>query len=324
MLSCYEGDIVLLLDSSGSVSNDEHSRLINFTINLLQPFSLGRGQVRVGLVQVGTCPKVEFGLDIHRNQASLWEALTIIQPLGGGTNTEAALRLVQCVLNEALEGVPKILLWLTDGTKPGNVNQLMTQFKAEGVSVLAVTTVHGENQVLRDAVTPPVDRHLYCVDIEHIHVITEELREAIMSTCVFALNITLSRHSSTPVSVFCHSPPLTIEILWSWAEQLYVVQVTSHSAVLRWCSLLSLDCAYCELWYHPVRLSDYESRITLPCDFSEAELTDLQPNTMYMAYLRPKSHQKLFNTLSVNFTTLSGEKVYREYPPVNTCLVLFL
>lgn len=37
------------------------------------------------------------------------------------------------------------------------------------------------------------------------------------------------------------------------------------------------------------------------------ELTDLQPNTMYTAYL--------FNTLSVSFTTLSGEKIYREYPP---------
>lgn len=198
MLSCYEGDIVLLLDSSGSVSNDEHSRLISFTIDLLQPFSLGRGQVRVGLVQVGTYPKVEFGLDVHRNQASLWEALNIIQPLGGGTNTEAALRLVRCVLNEAVEGVPKILLWLTDGAKPGNVNPLMTQFKAEGVSVLAVTTVHGDNQLLRDAVTPPVDRHLYCVDVEHVHVVTEELREAIISMCVFALNITLSRYFLHP------------------------------------------------------------------------------------------------------------------------------
>lgn len=150
--------------------------------------------MRVGLVQVGTYPRVEFGLDVHRNQASLREALNIIKPLGGDTKTEAALRLVRSVLNETVEGVPKVLLWLTDGAKPGNVNQLMTQFKAEGVSVLAVTTVHSENQVLRDAVTPPVDCHLYCVDIEHIHVITEELREAIMSMCVFVLNITFSRH----------------------------------------------------------------------------------------------------------------------------------
>lgn len=184
MLRCYQGDIVLLLDSSGSVSNNEHSLLINFTIGLLQPFSLGRGKVRVGLVQVGKCPKVEFGLDVHRNQASLGEALNITQPLGGDTNTEPTLRLVRCVLNEAVEGVPKILLWLTDGTQPGNVGPLMTQFKAEGVFVLAVTTVHGEYPVLRDAVTPPAVCHLYTVDIEHIHVITKELTEAITSMCV--------------------------------------------------------------------------------------------------------------------------------------------
>lgn len=213
MLSCYEGDIVLLLDSSGSVSNDEHSRIINFTIDLLQPFSLGRGQVRVGLVQVGTCPKVEFGLDVHRNQASLGEALNITQPLGGGTNTEAALRLVWCVLNETVEGVPKILLWLTDGTQPGNVGPLMTQLKAEGVSVLAVTTVHGEYPVLRDAVTPPVEGRLYYVDIEHIHVIAKELREAIMSMCVFVLNITLSRH-------FLHSSLSILSLISSHCRNL--------------------------------------------------------------------------------------------------------
>lgn len=169
--------------------------------------------MRVGLVQVGARPKVEFGLDVHRNQASLREALIIIQPLGGDTNTETALRLVQCVLNGAVEGVPKILLWLTDGAKPGNVNQLMTQFKAEGVSVLAVTTVHGENQVLRDAVTPPVDRHLYCVDIEHIHTITGELREAIMSMCVFVLNITLSGH-------FLHSSLSILSLISSHCRNL--------------------------------------------------------------------------------------------------------
>lgn len=67
-----------------------------------------------------------------------------------------------------------------------------------------------------------------------------------------------------------------------------------------------------------MRLPDCESRITLPCDSSQEELTDLQPNTMYTAYLHPRSYQKLFNTLSVSFTTLSGEKIYREYPPVNT------
>lgn len=213
VLRCSEGDIVLLLDSSGSVSNNEHLRLIKFTIDLLQPFSLGRGQMRVGLVQVGTCPKMEFGLDIHRNQASLQEALNSIQQLGGNTNTEAALRLVRCVLNEAVEGVPKILLWLTDGTQPGNVGLWMTQFKAEGVSILAVTTVHGDYQALRDAVTPPVEYHLYYVDIEHIHVITNELREAIMSMCVFVLNITLSRH-------FLHSSLSILSLISSHCRNL--------------------------------------------------------------------------------------------------------
>lgn len=183
MLNCCEGDILFLLDSSGSVSNYEFSHLLQFTASLLQPFSLGRGHVRVGLLQVDTSPKLEFGLDVHSNQESLQNALRRVRQLQGDTNTEAALRVAQRLLRET-EGLPKVLLWLTDGVQPGDVDQLMSELKAEGVSVLAVSTVHANYQVLQRAVTPPLESHLYSVDIEDIEIITEDLREAIISMCV--------------------------------------------------------------------------------------------------------------------------------------------
>ncbi|XP_056293075.1 von Willebrand factor A domain-containing protein 1-like [Pseudoliparis swirei] len=270
--NCCEGDILLLLDSSGSVSNYELFRLLLFATELLRPFSLGQGHVRVGLLQVGTNPHLEFGLDVHSNQESLQKALQSVRHLQGDTNTVAALRVAQRRLTETDEKVPKILLWLTDGVQPGDVDKPMSELKAQGVSVLAVSIVHGNYQVLQRAVTPPRQSHLYSVDIDTIEIITEDLREAI------------------------------IKIIR--AQRLRVVHLTSHSAELQWRPVLSADSGHYELWYNSMGKTDNETRRVLPADSSRVELTNLQPDTTYTAALHPESNQNLFNTLSVNFTTL--------------------
>ncbi|XP_047439494.1 von Willebrand factor A domain-containing protein 1-like [Mugil cephalus] len=272
VLNCCEGDILILLDSSGSIANYEYLRMLNFAADLLRPFSLGRGHVRVGLLQVGTNPHLEFSLDVHSNQESLQKALQRVKQLQGDTNTEAALRVAQQLLTEMDENVPKVLLWLTDGVQPGDVDRPMSELKAQGVSVLAVSTVHGNYQVLRRAVTPPLESHLQFVDIDNINIIMKDLREAI------------------------------IKIIG--AERLRVVHLTSHSAVLEWRPVLSAGSGYYELWYNSVRKTMSEIRRVISSDSSRAELTDLQPDTTYTASLRPESNLGLFMTLSVDFTTL--------------------
>lgn len=209
--NCCEGDILLLLDSSGSVLNYEFSRLLLFTAELLRPFSLGQGNVRVGLLQVGTDPHLKFGLNVYSHQDGLQRALQNIRHLQGDTNTVAALRVAKRELIGTKADVPKILLWLTDGVQPGDVDPLMTELKAEGVFVLVVSTVHGDYQVLRRAVTPPLESHLYSVDIEDIDIITDNLREAIISmyvcVCVWLSSpssifyLTLPLHLSAPLFV---------------------------------------------------------------------------------------------------------------------------
>uniref|UniRef100_A0A3Q3K1L9 von Willebrand factor A domain-containing protein 1 n=1 Tax=Monopterus albus TaxID=43700 RepID=A0A3Q3K1L9_MONAL len=273
--TCCEGDILLLLDSSGSVSNYEFVRMLCFAAHLLRPFSLGCGFIRVGLLQVGTNPVLEFGLDVHNNQDSLQKALQSVSQLQGDTNTKAALEVAQQLLTE--ENIPKILLWLTDGVQPGDVDESMSELKQQGVSVLIVSMAHGNFDVLQRVVTPPLESHLYSVDIDDIDLITEDLREAILK--------------------IIH------------VGRLRAVHLTSHSAVLLWCPVLSAGSGCYELWYNVMSMADSETRRTLPGNSSMIKLINLQPDTTYTAFLHPKSNQRLFNTLSVNFTTLPGENV---------------
>ncbi|KAJ8257727.1 hypothetical protein GJAV_G00189030 [Gymnothorax javanicus] len=297
--NCCEGDVLFLLDASGSISSYEYSRTLSFLSELLRPFALGPDQVRVGLLQVGTKPRLEFGFGAHSTQQSLQEALQNTRQIQGDTNTELALKLAQEeVLREGVPGgvrpgLPRVLVWLTDGMQPGDVEGPMAELREAGVAVLAVSTGHGNYQVLRKVVSPPLDSHLYFVDIDDMKIITKDLRDAI------------------------------IEIIR--AERLQVRDITTHSAVLQWRPVLSGDTGYYDIRFGPAsttgsiasqhgRSSGGTStstsggqwrKLTRPGDSNFATLNDLKPGTSYKATLTPESNLEYVKPLSVSFTTLS-------------------
>ncbi|XP_053499666.1 von Willebrand factor A domain-containing protein 1 [Ictalurus furcatus] len=293
VLNCCEGDVLFLLDSSGSVSMFEFSHMLNFLSELVQPFSLGHGQVRMALLQVGTMPHLEFGFEAYSRQQDLQEALQRTQKLGGDTNTEEALLIAkeevlkQGIPGGAREGLPRVLVWLTDGVEPGDVQQFMTELRNEGVYVLAVSTGRGNYQVLRDVVSPPAEDHLHFVDIEDMSIITEDLRNAI------------------------------IEIIR--AKRLQVQDITSTSAELHWRPVLA-GTGYYDIRFGPVHSGHTETsmkengtdqstavspyqRITRPGNSSSTRLSNLRPDTTYNVSLIPRSNLEAFNTLHTTFTT---------------------
>ncbi|XP_061744946.1 von Willebrand factor A domain-containing protein 1 isoform X2 [Nerophis ophidion] len=294
VLNCCEGDVLFLLDSSGSVSSYEHSRMLDFLSQLVLPFSLGEDQVRIGLLQVGTQPRLEFGFDAHSTQGGLQGALSGVKPLRGDTNTVEALRIAKDrVLRQgpgggARPGLPRVLVWLTDGVKPGNVIGPMAELRQEGVAVLVVSTGHGNYQVLREVVSPPAEDHLYFVDIEDMSIILEDLRDVI------------------------------VEIIR--AERIQVRDVSSNAATLQWRPVLSGLPGHYEIRFGPRPTGGtggagggpgtspstgggrYQ-RLVQSADSDTVRLTDLKPDTTYTATLTPESNRQSFDTLSVTFTT---------------------
>ncbi|KAM9829963.1 von Willebrand factor A domain-containing protein 1 isoform X2 [Syngnathus typhle] len=296
VLNCCEGDVLFLLDSSGSVSSYEHSGMLNFLSELLLPFSLGEDQVRIGLLQVGTQPRLEFGFDSFHTQSGLQRALNATKPLRGDTNTVEALKMAKNRVlrpgpgDGARPGLPRVLVWLTDGVKPGDVIGPMAELREEGVAVLVVSTGHGNYQVLRQVVSLPAENHLYFVDIDDMSIILEDLRDAI------------------------------IEIIR--AERINVRDVSSNAATLQWRPVLSGLAGYYEIRFGPLPSggtgsggsghgtspstggSQYQ-RVVQSSESNTIRLAGLKPDTTYSATLTPESNQQTFNTLSVSFTTQS-------------------
>uniref|UniRef100_A0A1A8D478 von Willebrand factor A domain-containing protein 1 n=1 Tax=Nothobranchius kadleci TaxID=1051664 RepID=A0A1A8D478_NOTKA len=294
VLNCCEGDVLFLVDSSGSVTSYEHSRMLSFLSKLLLPFSLGEDQVRVGLLQVGTRPRLEFGFNRYITQNGLQGALKNIRPLRGDTNTVDAIKLAkELVLRPGSQdgarlGLPRVLVWLTDGIKPGDVTGPMAELREEGVAVLVVSTGHSNYKVLREVVTPPVESHLHFVDIDDMDIITDDLRDAI------------------------------IEIIR--AERIQVRDITTTAATLQWRPVLSGLKGYYEIQFgqaptpgaggggsgsgtSPSTGGSQYQRLTQPADSNSIRLTDLKPDTTYTAKLTPDSNQVEFNSLFVTFKT---------------------
>ncbi|RXM91445.1 von Willebrand factor A domain-containing protein 1 [Acipenser ruthenus] len=276
---CCEGDLLFLVDSSGSVSSYEFSKVREFLGSLLRPFSIGPEEVQVSVLQVSTQPTPEFGFSAHSSGESLQEALAGMRQLHGDTNTGAALGWARERAfgrgTGAREGVPRVLVWVTDGVSSDSVLQPMRELREEGVAVLIVSTGHGNYPELSAAASPPTDRHLHFVDVDAFDVITEELRGAI------------------------------IDIIR--AQRLSAVEVTSRSARLLWPALLSAGSGFYVLRFGPSQLDPAQHRnVTLPGSARSAPLTGLHPQTSYTATLTPESNLQYTAPLTVSFSTLPG------------------
>lgn len=179
-----QGDLLFLLDSSASVTHYEFSRVREFLGQLAAPLPLGPGAVRASLVHVSSRPHSEFPFDRHGSGAAVQDAILAAAQRMGNTNTGLALAYAKEQLFAeaagARPGVPKVLVWVTDGGSSDPVGPPMQELKDQGVTVFIVSTGRGSRLELSAAASAPAERHLHFVDVDDLPIIASELRGAIL------------------------------------------------------------------------------------------------------------------------------------------------
>lgn len=102
----------------------------------------------------------------------------------GDTNTGLALAYAkeQLFAKEAgaRPGVPKVLVWVTDGGSSDPVGPPMQELKDLGATVFIVSTGRGNLLELSAAASAPAEKHLHFVDVDDLHIITPKLRASIL------------------------------------------------------------------------------------------------------------------------------------------------
>ncbi|XP_010003574.1 PREDICTED: von Willebrand factor A domain-containing protein 1 [Chaetura pelagica] len=274
-----EGDLLFLLDSSGSVSYYEFSKVKEFMWDLVQPFSFGPKDVQTSIIHISTTPTMEFPFDQYQSSGSLQQAIRDTRQLMGDTNTGKALSFAKEKFFSAEAGarpdVPKVLVWVTDGFSTDDISEPMQLLKDMGVTVFIVSTGRGSYLELSAAASQPPEKHLHFVDVDDLPIITEELRGAILDVIQ--------------------------------ANRLHAVDVTSSSFQLVWPKLLSQETGYYTLEYAPA--ADLARKRTKQVSGAHTSfvLSNLAPETTYEVALIPESNVHYFPPQTTRVTTLAEE-----------------
>ncbi|XP_040031824.2 von Willebrand factor A domain-containing protein 2 [Gasterosteus aculeatus] len=200
MMKCSAAmDVLFLMDGSHSVGKGSFERAKHYAIQLCQALDVGPDKVRVGLIQFGSSPRLEFALDSYTTKEELKKRMKKISHRGGATQTGLALKYA---LRKGFPGgrnasaAARIAILMTDGRSQGNTVQAAAQLKEAGVVLFAVGIRHPNWEELHALASEPAESHVF---------FAEHLRDALNG-----LYTTLSAFSvcdATPAGCLVESFP---------------------------------------------------------------------------------------------------------------------
>ncbi|XP_026171281.1 von Willebrand factor A domain-containing protein 2 isoform X2 [Mastacembelus armatus] len=165
MMQCSAAiDVLFLMDGSYSVGKGSFERSKHYAIQLCQALDIRPDKVRVGLIQFGSSPRLEFALDSYTTKQELKKHIKKSSYRGGSTQTGLALKYI---LRKGFPGgrnssyVTQIAILLSDGKSQGNTVQAAAQLKATGVVLFAVGIRYPRWEELHALASEPTESHVF-------------------------------------------------------------------------------------------------------------------------------------------------------------------
>ncbi|GAB5578798.1 von Willebrand factor A domain-containing protein 2 isoform X2 [Prionailurus iriomotensis] len=166
MIRCSAAvDVLFLIDGSYSVGKGSFERSKHFAVTVCDALDIGPERVRVGALQFGSVPRLEFPLDSFsspREVKANMKSMVFKNGKGGLTETGLALKYL---LRKGFPGgrnasVPQILIVVTDGRSQGHVVPPAKQLKERGVTVFAVGVRFPRWEELHALASEPREQHV--------------------------------------------------------------------------------------------------------------------------------------------------------------------
>lgn len=157
-------DILFLMDGSYSIGKGTFERSKHYAVKLCEALDIATDKVRVGLIQFGSVPRLEFSLDSYSTKQELKKHLKKIPYRGGSTQTGLALKYI---LRKGFLGgrnsssVSQVAILLSDGRSQGSVLQAAALLKEKGVVLFAVGLRYPKWEELHALASEPVESHVF-------------------------------------------------------------------------------------------------------------------------------------------------------------------
>lgn len=135
---CDVADLMLLMDSSGGVMEQNWYKILHFANNIVSQFEISPMAVRVGVITYASRVEVSLSLDNDRSLNGVTDAIDAIPFLGGATNTHSAFLMTRAQFSmSGRPNVRKIAILITDGqtAMPNLAIQQASYMRAEGIQL---------------------------------------------------------------------------------------------------------------------------------------------------------------------------------------------
>ncbi|XP_048059794.1 collagen alpha-6(VI) chain-like isoform X2 [Megalobrama amblycephala] len=160
-----QADIVLLVDSSGSIGDSDFKEVRKFLHVFVEQFNLRPDKVRVGLAQFSDRPYQEFLLGDYLDKKDLHQKLDELIYRRGGTNTGQALTFIrENYFSLARKNVPGIAIVITDGESRDAVEEPAQRLRNMGVAIFVIRVGMGNMEKLRTMANVPHEEFLFSID----------------------------------------------------------------------------------------------------------------------------------------------------------------
>nr|XP_008173852.1 collagen alpha-3(VI) chain isoform X4 [Chrysemys picta bellii] len=180
-------DIIFLVDSSWSIGKEHFQLVREFLYDVVKSLAVGGNDFRFALVQFSGNPHTEFQLNTYHSTQDVLSHISNMPYLGGGNKTGKGLEyLIQNHLTKAAgsresDGVPQIIIVLTDGRSPDDVALPSSVLKSADVNVFAVGVQDAMEGELKEVVSEPRDTHLF--NLENITALQAIVGDLVASVC---------------------------------------------------------------------------------------------------------------------------------------------
>ncbi|XP_064634897.1 sushi, von Willebrand factor type A, EGF and pentraxin domain-containing protein 1-like [Lineus longissimus] len=169
-------DIILLLDSSGSIGADDFLKAIQFLANFVNliPSTISPANTRFACISFSEADKIitEFNFHDHSNRSSVVKAIQrITYQDGASTHTTKALRRAQALFaSNGRDNAKKFVFMATDGRSNGGGNPAVPANEMKNtdrgdvqIDVFAVSDNVNKQEIDAIASSPP-SQHVYDVE----------------------------------------------------------------------------------------------------------------------------------------------------------------
>ncbi|KAL7976790.1 hypothetical protein Chor_008739 [Crotalus horridus] len=175
--ACEEmkADVMFLVDSSGSISEQDFEKMKKFMKELVDKCSVGLHEVQVGIVQFSSISQEELPLSSSKDH--IINTIGNMEQMKQNTYTGRALQFVSDYFKPskgARSSVNKILILLTDGEAHDNVREPASALRKEGVIIYSIG-IGGANVTQLEEISGTQTKMFYLQDYDRLKIIEKDI-----------------------------------------------------------------------------------------------------------------------------------------------------